>query len=186
MHRSIIVRPETAGDVEAIAGVSAAAFSTPAISRHTEQFVIEALRAAGVLTLSLVAQLDGRVVWHIAFSPVSMSDGSTDWYGLGPVSVLPRYQRQGIGQALIRDGLARLRAPGRARRLPGRFSGLLSPLRLRAPARAGARGHAGRSVRHAVVRRAHPTGHGHLARRIQRGRSWFPSMTGCCSSARRC
>jgi putative acetyltransferase len=79
------------------------------ISNHTEQFIIEALRDAKALTVSLVAELDGRVIGHIAFSPVTMSDGTPDWYGLGPVSVLPEYQRQGIGQALIQEGLARLR-----------------------------------------------------------------------------
>ena len=62
-----------------------------------EQFVIEALRAAQDLTVSLVAEVDGRVIGHIAFSPVTISDGAQDWYGLGPASVLPEYQRQGIG-----------------------------------------------------------------------------------------
>jgi putative acetyltransferase len=54
--------------------------------------------------------LDDRVVGHIAFSPITTSDGTTDWYGLGPVSVLPEYQRQGIGKALIIEGLSRLKA----------------------------------------------------------------------------
>ncbi len=49
------------------------------------------------------------MIGHIAFSPVTMSDGTPGWYGLGPVSVLPEYQRQGIGQALIREGLSRLK-----------------------------------------------------------------------------
>ena len=90
--------------------MTVAAFRTLKISDHTEQFVIEALRAADALTVSLVAELDGRVVGHIAFSPVGISDGTEDWYGLGPVSVLPEYQRQGIGAALIREGLSRLRS----------------------------------------------------------------------------
>jgi len=110
MTPRIVIRPETAADRDAIADVTVAAFDTLAISQHTEQFVIEALRAANALTLSLVAELDGRVVGHVAFSPVTMADGTTGWYGLGPVSVLARYQRQGIGDALIREGLARLRA----------------------------------------------------------------------------
>ena len=45
----------------------------------------------------------------VAFSPVTISDGSRDWYGLGPVSVLPEYQRNGIGKALIQEGLSRLK-----------------------------------------------------------------------------
>jgi putative acetyltransferase len=66
-------------------------------------------RAAKALTVSLVAELDGRVIGHIAFSPVTISDGTRNWYGLGPVSVLPAYQRQGVGKALIREGLSRLK-----------------------------------------------------------------------------
>lgn len=92
--------------------VAVAAFKTLAISNYTEQFIIEALRAAKALPLSLVAEVDGRVVGHIAFSPVAISDGTTHWYGLGPVSVLPEYQRQGIGKALIREGLTRLQDQG--------------------------------------------------------------------------
>ena len=56
-----------------------------------------------------MAELDGRLIGHIAFSPLTLSDGTPGWYGLGPVSVLPEFQRQGVGQALIREGLARLR-----------------------------------------------------------------------------
>jgi putative acetyltransferase len=89
--------------------VTVAAFETMEISSHTEQFIVEALRRAGALTVSLVAEVDGRVVGHIAFSPVAISDGTEDWFGLGPVSVLPEYQRRGIGKALIREGLSRLK-----------------------------------------------------------------------------
>lgn len=110
MDPRIIIRNETDADVGAIAEVTAAAFRTMAISDHTEQFVIEALRAAKALTVSLVAEMDGTVIGHVAFSPVSISDGTRDWYGLGPVSVLPAYQRQGIGKALITAGLSRLKA----------------------------------------------------------------------------
>jgi len=107
-----IIRNETGADVSAITEVTVAAFKTMEISNHTEQFIIEALRAAKALTVSLVAELGGRVVGHIAFSPVAISDGTPDWYGLGPVSVLPEYQRQGIGKALIQEGLSRLKALG--------------------------------------------------------------------------
>jgi putative acetyltransferase len=110
MTLEINIRSETSDHIAAIAEVTAAAFQTLEISNHTEQFIIEALRAAKALTLSLVAVVDGRVVGHIAFSPVTISDGTQDWYGLGPVSVLPEYQRQGIGKALIREGLSRLKS----------------------------------------------------------------------------
>jgi len=110
MNPKIVIRSETAADVSAITEVTVAAFKTLEISNHTEQFIIAALRAAGALTLSLVAEVEGRVIGHIAFSPVTISDGTLNWYGLGPVSVLPAYQRQGVGKALIREGLARLKA----------------------------------------------------------------------------
>jgi len=105
----MIIRNETVSDIEVIAEVTIAAFRNLPISNHTEQFIISELRAANALTISLVAEIDGRVVGHIAFSPVTISDGSMNWYGLGPVSVLPEYQRQGIGKALIREGLSRLK-----------------------------------------------------------------------------
>jgi putative acetyltransferase len=108
MIQEIGIRDETEADVGVITDVTVAAFATMEISNHTEQFIVEALRAAGALTVSLVAEVGGRVVGHIAFSPVTMSDGTEGWYGLGPVSVLPDYQRRGIGKALIREGLSRL------------------------------------------------------------------------------
>ena len=100
MNPEIVIRNETQDDVRAITEVTVAAFNTLEISDHTEQFIIEALRAAEALTVSLVAVMDGRVTGHVAFSPVTMSDGTPDWYGLGPVSVLPEHQRKGIGTAL--------------------------------------------------------------------------------------
>jgi putative acetyltransferase len=109
MNPKIVIRSETDADVYSISEVTATAFKTLEISNHTEQFIIEALRAAKALAVSLVAEIDGRVIGHIAFSPVTISDGTRDWYGLGPVSVLPAYQRQGIGKALIQEGLSRLK-----------------------------------------------------------------------------
>lgn len=109
MGLNIVVRREEEGDVNAITQVTIAAFKTLDISNQTEQFIIAELRAAQALSVSLVAELDGRVIGHITFSPVTISDGTKDWYGLGPVSVLPEYQRQGIGRVLIEEGLSRLR-----------------------------------------------------------------------------
>jgi putative acetyltransferase len=108
MHQQVKLRNETEADAGAITDVTAAAFKTLEISHHTEQFIIRALRAAKALAVSLVAEVDGRVVGHIAFSPVIVSDGTRNWFGLGPVSVLPEYQRQGIGKALVQEGLSRL------------------------------------------------------------------------------
>jgi putative acetyltransferase len=108
----VLIRSETSADVSAIAEVTVAAFKTMAISNHTEQFIIAALRAAKALTVSLVVEVDGRIVGHIAFSPVTISDSSANWYGLGPVSVLPEYQQRGIGSALIQEGMSRLKDIG--------------------------------------------------------------------------
>lgn len=112
MNRKIVIRNEKAADIDAITDVTIAAFKTLEVSNQTEHFIIEALRAANALALSLVTEREGRVVGHIAFSPVTISDGSEGWYGLGPVSVLPKLQKQGIGKMLIEEGLARLKSLG--------------------------------------------------------------------------
>jgi putative acetyltransferase len=108
----MIIRKETVADIEKIAEVTIAAFNTLPISNHTEQFIINALRAADALTISLVAEINGTIVGHIAFSPVTISDGSTGWYGLGPVSVFPNYHKQGIGKSLVNAGLSLLKELG--------------------------------------------------------------------------
>ena len=110
MNTKTVIRNEADADISAITEVTVAAFKTLEISNHTEQFIIEALRAAKAFTVSLVAEMDGRIIGHIAFSAVNISDGTRNWYGLGPVSVLPEYQRQGIGKALIKEGLSRLKS----------------------------------------------------------------------------
>jgi len=109
MIQNVLIRDEKKTDYEVISEVTISAFETMEISNHTEQFIIEALRSAKALTVSLVAETGGIVVGHIAFSPVTMSDGTEDWYGLGPVSVLPDFQRKGIGKALIQEGLSCLK-----------------------------------------------------------------------------
>jgi putative acetyltransferase len=107
-----LIRPESTTDADAITAVTIAAFQTLEICQHTERFIVKALRTAGALAVSLVAELDGQMVGHVAFSPVTLSDGTPGWYGLGPVSVLPAYLRQGMGEALIREGQAQLQAMG--------------------------------------------------------------------------
>ena len=109
MNPKIIIRNEIDADVDAITEVTVAAFKTLEISNHTEQFIVEALRANNALTVSLIAEADGHVVGHVAFSPVTISDGTQNWYGLGPVSVLPEHQRKGIGKSLILEGISRLK-----------------------------------------------------------------------------
>ena len=110
----MIVRKETKSDVGTISDITKAAFENHPYSNNTEQFIINALRAANALTISLVAEIDGRVVGHIAFSPVTFSDGSENWYGLGPISVEPDYQKQGVGTKLVNEGLRLLKDLGAA------------------------------------------------------------------------
>nr|WP_276316701.1 N-acetyltransferase [Halomonas flagellata] len=106
------IRPETPGDAEAIEAVTVAAFREAPHSSQIEQHIVRALRAAGALSVSLVAECDGEVVGHVAASPVTLSDGTPGWFGLGPVSVLPGWQGRGIGSALVKACLARLRERG--------------------------------------------------------------------------
>ena len=106
------IRPETAADLAATKAVTISAFLNAQYTSHMEQFIVEALREAGQLTVSLVAKVGGTVVGHVAISPVSISDGTTGWYGLGPLSVSPEYQRRGIGSRLVRQGLRALQGHG--------------------------------------------------------------------------
>lgn len=104
------IRAELPTDAQAIEQVTILAFRHAPHSDHTEQFIVRALRAAGALALSLVAEIDGLVVGHVAVSPVTISDGSQHWFGLGPISVLPDKQQQGIGSALMQAAISALRA----------------------------------------------------------------------------
>ena len=106
------IRPERPHDATTIHALTDTAFKGMPFSDDTEARVIDALRVAGALTLSLVAMLDGEIVGHVAFSPVTINGEAGDWYGLGPVSVWPERQRMGIGQTLIREGLRRLQTMG--------------------------------------------------------------------------
>jgi len=110
----ITVRPESSADAAAIEAVTVAAFRDAPHAAHTEQFIVAALRQAGQLTVSLVAELAGAVVGHVAVSPISLSDGSAGWFGLGPISVLPEHQGRGIGSRLMQEALQLLRARGAA------------------------------------------------------------------------
>lgn len=111
---SALIRPESPDDAIAIEEVTRQAFASHPHSRHTEQFIVRALREANALGVSLVAELSGQVVGHVAFSPVVVSDGSVGWYGVGPVSVLPSVQSRGIGRSLMESGLSLLRKRGAA------------------------------------------------------------------------
>ncbi len=106
------IRPERVEDIESIRDVTEQAFRGRPYAGGDEQDVIERLRNADALTLSLVALSDGVLVGHIAFSPATLSSGSKPWFALGPVSVLPSRQGEGIGTALIEQGLSKIKALG--------------------------------------------------------------------------
>ena len=108
----MIIRKERQADIEVITEITKLAFENHPYSRNTEQFIINALRADNALTISLVAEIDGKLVGHIAFSPVTFSDGSKNWYGLGPISIRPACQKQGIGTKLVNEGLNLLKDLG--------------------------------------------------------------------------
>jgi len=85
------------------------AFKSAKHSSGQEADIVDKLRANGDLTISLVAEGADQIVGHVAFSPVSISDGASGWFGLGPVAVLPSNQGRGVGRALIEQGLSDLR-----------------------------------------------------------------------------
>ena len=111
---SATIRPERASDEAAIRALMAAAFDGHPHSDGSEPGIVDALRADGDLAISLVAEEGGAIVGHVAFSPVSVSDGSQGWFGLGPAAVDPARQGEGIGTALIERGLDLLRDRGAA------------------------------------------------------------------------
>lgn len=106
------IRTETPADHDAITRLITTAFATAAHASGTEAAIVQRLRARGQLTISLVAEEAGEVIGQIAFSPVTISDGATGWYGLGPIAVLPAFQSSGVGRRLIEHGLDALRALG--------------------------------------------------------------------------
>lgn len=110
----ITIRAERAADVEAIGRLTEAAFRNAAYSSHTEQFIVDRLRRCNQLTVSLVALEGDAIVGHVAISPVTISSGADGWYGLGPISVSPERQRQGIGSTLMRAALGALQRIGGA------------------------------------------------------------------------
>ena len=107
------IRPEQAGDEAAIHAVTEAAFAGHPHSEGTEPAIVDALRADGDLTLSLVA-LDaaGAVAGHAAFSAAILSTGEPGWEVLGPISVRPALHGQGIAHAMLEEAERILRDRG--------------------------------------------------------------------------
>jgi putative acetyltransferase len=104
------VRPERSGDEQGIAWVITTAFAAAEHSGGNEAEIVRRLRDERELEASYVAATPaGEIVGHVAFSPVLIDGRECAWYGLGPVAVLPAWQRRGIGAALVEAGLGRLR-----------------------------------------------------------------------------
>ncbi len=108
----ILIRAETEADIDAIRQVTDHAFKSKPYSSGTESLIIDGLREAGALSLSLVAEQNGKIVGHVAFSIVTISGEDKGWYGLGPIAVTPELQKQGIGSKLIHEGLRMIRERG--------------------------------------------------------------------------
>lgn len=98
----VVIRPERPEDISAIRRVNTLAFGQP-----QEADLVDALRRHGALTISLVAVQDSDMIGHIAFSPVTIVSELPTMaaLGLAPMSILPAYQRQGIGSQLVKAGL---------------------------------------------------------------------------------
>lgn len=106
----VIIRNEEPADQYAIHDLTRRAFLRMPYADGDEQDVIDRLRRTGALALSLVAEEDGCVIGQVTFSPAIAPGAAQGWYTLGPVSVDPDRQKQGIGAGLIEAGLEHLRA----------------------------------------------------------------------------
>lgn len=106
---SVLYRRESPEDIAAVRAVETAAFSRP-----NEAALVDGLRAAGALKLSAIAELDGRIVGHVAYSPIFIesASGSADALALAPMAVHPDWQRKGLGSALVRWSLNECRSDG--------------------------------------------------------------------------
>lgn len=107
---NILIRPEEPRDRPAIYDVTKRAFAPMPFAAGDEQDLINVLRDVGALSLSLVAEQQGKVVGCVALSPVTHESGEDGWFGLGPISVEPALQRKGIGGALIAEAKAWMKA----------------------------------------------------------------------------
>ena len=99
----MIIRREKPEDIDAIYQVNARAFDS-----NAESELINDLRKRNMVTLSLIAVQDGRILGHILFSPVAIESERSSFGAitLAPMAVLPKYQRKGIGCQVVAAGLA--------------------------------------------------------------------------------
>ena len=105
---SFNIRDEAPSDARAISEITELAFRTAAHTCKREHLLVDGLRAANALTISLVATSNDAIVGHVAISPIDLSHAAGAWHGLGPISVVPAWQRSGVGTALMNAVLQRL------------------------------------------------------------------------------
>ena len=94
---AMMIRNEISSDIPKIRALVTSAFEDAPHSIGAEAAIVDALRDGSALTISLVAEHEGEIVGHVAFSPIEIDGDTVDWYGLGPVAVRPDNQRRGIG-----------------------------------------------------------------------------------------
>ena len=99
--------PRNSADIDAIYALTTTAFAPQPFSYGSEPDIINRLRDAGGLRFSFVAERDGQILGHVALSPVAIN-GQSNWFGLGPIAVIPERQKQGVGTALMKRALAGL------------------------------------------------------------------------------
>jgi len=107
----LTIRSETPRDAEAIRAVVSACFAAPGNTEAAEARLVEAIRMAPGFDpeLSLVAELDGRAIGHLLFSPCSIEAPAqtTPALALAPLAVLPGFEPTRAGTRLMREGLRR-------------------------------------------------------------------------------
>lgn len=109
---TLTIRREAEADIPAIRDLTSRAFVDKPYSDQREAEIVEALRDTDSLTFSFIAVKGPAVVGHIAASPVTISDGTGNWFGIGPISVDPATQGEGIGSQLMQRALYELEAMG--------------------------------------------------------------------------
>ena len=107
LENKIHIRPEKESDFDRIEEITVSAFRDHPFSENIEHLIIRELRKTGDLSLSLIAEVGGTVVGHIAISPVTVGGKDVGWYGVGPLSVQPEFQnpgrRFGVGQGRFKN-----------------------------------------------------------------------------------
>ncbi|MCW8093180.1 GNAT family N-acetyltransferase [Alteromonas sp. ASW11-130] len=105
----LTIRPEHPEDIPAIREVIKVAFKAVPHSENNEHLIVDALRDDDALTITRVAEEEDKIVGYIAVSPVTLSNGESGWYGIGPLAVSPTAQSRGLGSKLMQSALLWLR-----------------------------------------------------------------------------